>query len=452
MRELLQTQSAWFRSGATREIDNRVDALKRLRAALERHESELLRALGADLGKTPEESYLTELGPVYTEIRCMLHSVRRWSRTSVRPLFGPLSFARSLLSRDPYGVVLVVAGWTRPLLLCLIPLVDAIAAGNCVTVCPSLRVPRTARAIDIVLRESFRSDHAAITQGGRDAFAELVSYSFDKVFFSGTPEDGRRILRAAAETLTPVTLELDGKNPAVVMADADIRLAARRIVYAKMLNAGQTCDAPDYVLAAKSVETQLLSALRAEIVEQFGRRPLESRDLPRVASEDHFERLTGLLQGQNVFCGGGWNASALKLEPTIVSRPKMDSPLMAEPIYGPILSVLPYGAMQEAVQMMRTLPAPYALYCFTTDIRAGRRLMRDLPFGVGCLNDCGMQALSPALPSGGVGESGMGSYRGREGFLCFSRPKGIYLASNLDAELRYAPRRGNLSALRRALR
>lgn len=452
MKEKFDAQLAWFHSGATRDLDNRINSLKRLREALRRHESELLRALREDLGKTPEESYLTEIAVVYAEIDAMFAGVKRWARKRERFLWREKLFARGVIYRDPYGVTLNVAAWMEPVRLCLVPLVDAVAAGNCVMLSPSPRAPRTAAAVNMVLRESFRSDHVTMTEGGAEAVEQLTALPFDKLFFSGTAEDGRAVLRQAAETLTPAALELTGKNPVVVMADADVAKAARRIVFAKTLAAGQSCFAPDYVLVARPAETALLTALRAEIVEQFGARPMQSYDYPRVASEAHFDRLIEMIEGQNVFCGGGWDEKALKIEPTVISRPALDSALMAEPVFGPLLPVIPYGSSQEAVKIMRRTSAPHALYCFSEDIAAARRLMRDMRFGGGCINDCGMQASSAKLPFGGVGESGMGSYRGRAGFECFTRPKSVYIAAQSDPQLRYAPREGSLNEMHRWFR
>ena len=449
MKEKFENQLAWFRSGATRELDNRINSLKRLREALRRHESELLRALRNDLGKTPEESYMTELAPVYAEIACMTRNLARWSRHRERPAWGEGLFGRRVAFREPYGVVLNIAAWMEPLRLSLVPLVDAVAAGNCVMLSPSPRALRTASAVNMVLRESFRTDHVTMTEAGAEPVERLLALPFGKIFFSGTAEDARTVLHGAAETLTPCALELTGKNPVIVMADADIARAARSIVCAKGLAAGQSSWAPDFVLVARAAETDLLTALRAEIVSQFGAHPMDSYDFPRVASPEHFERLTGMIAGENVFCGGGWNRDTLKIEPTVVSRPQPDSPLMREPVFGPVLPVLSYGAIQEAVQLMRQLPAPRALYCFSDDEGAARRLMRDMRFGSGRINDCGTRAASPQVPSGGVGESGMGDCCGRAGFECFTRQKGVYIAPKMERPPCCAPRQGTLNEMHR---
>ncbi len=449
MKEIFEKQLAWFRSGATREMDNRINSLKRLREALRRHESELLRALRNDLGKTPEEAYMTELAPVYAELGCMIRNLARWSRPQERPVWRERMFGHGVVYREPYGVVLNIAAWMEPIRLSLVPLIDAVAAGNCVMVSPSPRALRTAGAVNMVLRESFRTDHVIMTEAGAEPVERLLALPFGKIFFSGTAEDARAVLHGAAETLTPCALELPGKNPVVVMADADIGRAARSIVCAKALSAGQSCWAPDYVLVARTAETDLLTALRAEIVSQFGTHPMDSYDFPRVASQAHFDRLTGMIAGENVFCGGGWNRDTLKIEPTVISRPNVDSPLLREPVFGPVLPVVSYGTIQEAVQVMRQTPVPRAMFCFSEDVRAARRLMRDMRFGGGRVNDCGFQAATPRLPFGGEGDSGMGSYGGRAGFECFTRPKSVYIAPKAESRSRYAPRQGTLNEMHR---
>ncbi len=453
MRETVRRLAAYYESGQTRSPAARIEALKKLQNALRRHEAALLRALEQDLGKSAEEAYMTEIGFVYAELRHAIHHLRGWSH----PRFALASVAqmpaRGRVLRDPYGVALILAPWNYPLQLSLAPLIAAVAAGNCAVLRPSSQAPKTAEAMAAVLRESFRPEHVTLSLGDSRAASALLALPFDKIFFTGSPAVGREVMRAASERLIPVTLELGGKSPVIVAADADIPLAARRIVFGKFLNAGQTCVAPDYVLVAKSIENALLTSLCAEIARQYGASPLESPDLPTIVSSRHFDRLTGLMEGGRLICGGQTDARLRKIAPTVLTGVSPDAPVMQEEIFGPILPVLTFRTMEDALTMVRARPAPLALYLFTQDKDAARRVMRDLPFGGGCVNDCVVHLASARLPFGGVGQSGMGSYHGRAGFDCFSREKSVLIASErFDVPVRYAPRKGKLGLLRRIMK
>lgn len=296
----------------------RLDALAKLHEVLKRHEGELLRALAEDLGKSPEEAYMTEMGVVYDELRFARRRLRAWSL----PRFALPSVGQfpgyGLVRRDPYGLVLILSPWNYPLQLCLAPLIAAVAAGNCVVARPSSQAPRTAQALAAVVSEAFAPDHVSVALGDAAQAETLVRLPFDKIFFTGSPAVGRRVMAAASENLTPVTLELGGKSPAIVAADADVALAARRIVFGKTLNAGQTCVAPDYVLVARGVENALLDALRGQIRAQFGPEPLQSPDLARIVNRRHFERLSALLSEGRLICGGQTDPARLKIAPTVL--------------------------------------------------------------------------------------------------------------------------------------
>lgn len=453
MEDLFARQRARYLSGATRPVRARLDALAKLHEVLKRHEGELLRALAEDLGKSPEEAYMTEMGVVYDELRFARRRLRAWSL----PRFALPSVGQfpgyGLVRRDPYGLVLILSPWNYPLQLCLAPLIAAVAAGNCVVARPSSQAPRTAQALAAVVSEAFAPDHVSVALGDAAQAETLVRLPFDKIFFTGSPAVGRRVMAAASENLTPVTLELGGKSPAIVAADADVALAARRIVFGKTLNAGQTCVAPDYVLVARGVENALLDALRGQIRAQFGPEPLQSPDLARIVNRRHFERLSALLSEGRLICGGQTDPARLKIAPTVLFGVPPDGAAMSEEIFGPILPVLPFSSMQEALAFVRAKPAPLALYLFTRDRDAARHIMADLAYGGGCVNDCVLHLANPRLPFGGVGQSGMGAYHGKAGFDCFTRPKSVYAASaRLDLPVRYAPRGGRLALLRRLMR
>lgn len=453
MMELLEAQRAHFQRGATRPVAARIESLKKLQNAIRRYESELLRALGQDLGKTPEEGYMTELGIVYSELKDALRHVRRWSRTRTRLPSAAQMPGHGRVLRDPYGVVLILAPWNYPVQLTLVPLIAAIAAGNCAVLRPSSSAPKTAQVLAAVVRDSFLPEHVSIALGDTGTARALTALPFDKIFFTGSPSVGREVMRAAAQNLVPVTLELGGKSPAIIAADADIKLAARRIVFGKFVNAGQTCVAPDYVLVAKSVENTLLAALVSEIKRQYGDEPVMSPDLPRIVNDRHFDRLSALLEGGRLICGGQTHGRQRKIAPTVLTGVGEDDPVMQEEIFGPILPVLPFRTMEDALAFVRARPAPLAFYLFTEDKDAARHVMRDMVFGGGCVNDCVLHLANARLPFGGVGQSGMGAYHGRAGFDCFSREKSILVSSTrFDIPLRYAPRKGRLQAFRRLMR
>ena len=453
MMETLHAQRAHYLSGATRDPLFRIEALRKLQISLRRHEAALLAALKADLGKSPEEAYMTELGVIYGELRHAIRRLRAWSRPRyVPPSIGQFPGYGRIL-RDPYGVVLILSPWNYPAQLSLVPLISAVAAGNCAILRPSSLAPKTAAVLDAVLRESFTPTHAALILGDRDTARRLTALPFDKIFFTGSPAAAREVMAAASRNLVPVTLELGGKSPVIVAADADIRLASRRVIWGKCLNAGQTCVAPDYVLVQKSMENALLEALRQEIHAQFGQDPVSSPDLPSIINRGHYERLEGLLQGGRLICGGQSDPLRLKIAPTVLAGIGEGDPVMQEEIFGPILPVLPFLTMEDAIKSVRSRPAPLALYLFTSDRDAARRVTRDLAFGGGCVNDCVMQMASHRLPFGGVGESGMGAYHGRAGFACFTREKSVFVGSgSVDIPLRYAPRKGRLGVFKKVLR
>jgi len=453
MKELLDAQRAYYQSGVTRKNAFRITALQKLQISIRRHESALLCALEADLGKSAEEAYMMELSMVYDELKYALRHLRRLSLPRfVWPSTGQFPGHGRVL-RDPYGMVLILSPWNYPVQLTLSPLIAAVAAGNCVIAHPSSRAPKTAAVLDTILRQCFPAHHVCMALGDTDVARTLTSLPFDKIFFTGSPAVGREVMAAASKNLVPVTLELGGKSPAIVAADADLRLAARRILWGKTVNAGQTCIAPDYVLVQKSVENALLEALREELHRQFGHDPLTSPDLPAIISDRHFKRLCGLMDKGRLICGGQTDARLRKIAPTVLAGVSDTDPIMCEEIFGPILPVLPFLTMEEAIKRVRARPTPLAFYFFTSDKDSSRRVMRDMAFGGGCVNDCVLHAANHRMPFGGVGESGMGAYHGRAGFSCFSREKSVLFASTrIDIPVRYAPRKGSLSLLKRIMK
>lgn len=453
MEKTLDKQREYYQSGRTRHPKERMIALRKLQISLGRHENDLLRALTGDLGKSAAEGMMTELGIVYGELKDALRHLGRWSKQRVRlPSIAQIpGYGRVL--RDPYGVVLILSPWNYPAQLSLVPLIAAVAAGNCAVLRPSSSAPETAAMLRTIIQESFPEEYVKVVTGESAVARELTGLKFDKIFFTGSPAVGREVMAAASRHLTPVTLELGGKSPVVVASDADIPLAARRIVWGKMLNAGQTCVAPDYVLVAKPVENALLSSMEKEIKRQYGEKPLESPDLSTIINRRHFDRLCGYLSSGRLICGGQADTMALKIAPTVLAGVPDTDPVMQEEIFGPILPVLPFGTMEEALSFIRSRPAPLALYLFTAEKEAAKRVMRDMAYGGGCVNDCVLQLSSVRMPFGGVGESGMGTYHGKAGFDCFSREKSVLIASTrFDVPLRYAPRAEKLGLFRRLMK
>lgn len=433
---LVGAQRAYFQSGATRPLSARRQALLALRRAVALHQDDIARALFLDLGKSKSEAYLTETGLVLQELSFLLRrlpSLAAPKRVKTPPALFP---ATSRVMRVPFGVTLILSPWNYPVLLTLQPLASALAAGNTAILKPSAYAPATSALLARLAEQAFDSRLVAVVQGGREQNAALLEQAYDMIFFTGGETVGRLVLEKAAQHLTPTVLELGGKSPVYVDESADLPLAARRIVFGKLLCAGQTCVAPDYVLAHRSIKAHLMTLLEREFERQTGGRPFPA-GYPHIVNDRHARRLAGLLEGQTVVYGGLWEG--LRLSPTLVDEPDPVSPLMQEEIFGPVLPVLSCEGEREALDFLSSRPAPLAFYLFSRNNGQIARMTAALPFGGGCVNDTVMHLVSPSLPFGGVGASGMGSYHGAAGFEAFSRPQSLVLGSRLDLPLRYQP-------------
>ena len=450
--KLLKSQRDFFATGATRDIDYRLGALGLLADALERREGMLIDALGRDLGKSPMESYMTELGILRGEVALLRKNLRRWARPRRVP--APLAQfpAAGRVHPQPYGQVLVMAPWNYPVQLSLVPLAGALAAGNTVVLKPSEDAPHTAAAREQLLGEVFRPEYIAVVQGGRKTGEALLEERFDYIFFTGGPAVGRAVMEAAARHLTPVTLELGGKSPCILDETADLPLAARRIAFGKFLNSGQTCVAPDYLLVPEGKQEVFSKLLRRAVLDFFGPAPLDSPDLPCIIHRRRLDRLAQLLEGQKILWGGGVKTDPPRMEPTLVDSPDPGSPLMEEEIFGPVLPVLPYRTLEEAIAFVNAREKPLALYLFSRDRRAWRRVLAGTSSGGACINDTVVHLSAPALPFGGVGQSGMGAYHGRASFDTFTHYRGV-LRRGLrpDLPIRYPPYNDKKLALIRRL-
>ena len=439
---VVQTQREWFRSGATLDTAYRLRALTRLEACIRRRQQEIETALRQDLGKSGFESYMCETGLVLSELRWMRKRLKALAKPKRVPT--PLAHfpACSRVEPSPYGAVLIMSPWNYPFLLTLDPLIDAIAAGNTAVVKPSAYAPHTSALLSRLLAECFPPEYVTVVTGGRRENACLLEERFDLIFFTGSQSVGREVMTRAAEHLTPVILELGGKSPCIVEKSADLKLTARRIVFGKFLNCGQTCVAPDYILCDASVRVPLLECLKAEIRRQFGKEPLKNPHYGKIVNEKHFDRLMGLLDMDKVVCGGESSRSEWRIAPTVLDGVAWGDAVMKEEIFGPILPVLTYEDLDQALESIRTRPAPLALYFFTQDRALARRFMARCRFGGGCINDVIVHLATSEMGFGGIGASGMGAYHGAEGFRAFSHYKSVVERGTwLDPPVRYQPYR-----------
>ena len=449
---LSDTQRAFFRTGATREIAFRKAQLEKLRAALVAREAAILAALKEDLGRPAEEAYTSEIGIVLAEIDAARKSVAAWAkprRVRTPPALFP---ATSRVEAQPYGSALIIAPWNYPLQLALAPLVAAIAAGNCAVVKPSQAALRTSRVVAALIGETFDPQYVAAVEGGIAETQALLAERFDYIFFTGAAHVGRAVMAAAAKHLTPVTLELGGKSPCIVARDADLATAARRIAWGKFVNAGQTCIAPDFVLAHRAIRPALVARLAAELRAFYGKDPKASPDYGRIVDERHFDRLAALLRDGRIATGGQSDRARRYIAPTILEGVGWDAPIMQEEIFGPILPVLEFDDLDAEIARLQALPAPLAVYCFTSSRETERKVLGRLPSGGACVNDVFGQFLNLRLPFGGIGESGMGTYHGKAGFDTFSHLRAVVRRGNwADPGVRYPPYKTPLAVLRRII-
>lgn len=440
---ILDSQRAFFRSGKTLSVSFRIEMLKKLHAAVKAHEQEINEALTKDLGKSAFEGFMCETGLALTEISYMIRHVRRFVRR--HSVYTPIAqFAStSFVKPSPYGNTLIMSPWNYPFLLTIDPLADAIAAGNTAIVKPSAYSHHTSGLLAKLLGDIFPREYVAVITGGRKENASLLEKKFDFVFFTGSTNVGKEVLRHTAEHLTPAVLELGGKSPCIVDSSAKIPLAARRIAFGKFLNCGQTCVAPDYILCEKSIKNQLITQLRGQIIAQYGERPLENPDYGRIINEKHFDRICTLIDPGKVALGGQTDRAGLRIAPTLLDGVCWEDAVMQEEIFGPVLPVLPvltYDRLEDVVELLGGKPRPLALYFFGEDRARANMILQRCQFGGGCINDCVIHLATSEMGFGGVGESGMGAYHGKTGFDTFSHKKSIVDKKTwMDLPMRYQP-------------
>ncbi len=437
---LLEKQRKYYKTGATIPVKFRVEQLKKLYSAVKKYQTEVNDALTADLGKSRFEGFMCESGLVLSEISYMIRHTRRFAKR--KTVATPITnfAARCFRQPVPYGNTLIMSPWNYPFLLTIDPLADAIAAGNTAIVKPSAYSPATSRIIEKIVKECFAPEYVAVVTGGRAENTALLEQKFDFVFFTGSQAVGKEVLRHTAEHLTPAVLELGGKSPCIVDKSANIKLAARRIVFGKYLNCGQTCVAPDYILCESSIKAEFIVEVIKQIKKQYGDNPLENKGYGKIINERHFERLSALIDKNKVVIGGETNSKTNKIAPTVMDNVTESDAVMGEEIFGPIMPVLEFDDFDELIDELKDKDKPLALYLFSNNKKHINRVTKELSYGGGCINDVVVHLATSEMGFGGVGESGMGSYHGKDGFEAFSHYKSVMDKKTwLDLPMRYQP-------------
>lgn len=438
--ELVRLQRQFYNKHQSHDVSYRKEALKKLRRMIIQMEPEIHAALKQDLNKSQMESYMSETGMVLSEITYQLRHLDSWVKP--KKVRTPIAqfYSKSYKIAQPYGVVLVMAPWNYPFQLSLEPAIGAIAAGNTVIIKPSAYASATSKVIAKLIRSCFHEQYVAVVEGGRRENTMLLEQRFDYIFFTGGVNVGKQVMEKASRYVTPVSLELGGKSPCIIDETANLKIAARRIAFGKLLNAGQTCVAPDYVYVHKSVKNDFLAYIQHTIYEFFKGEPLKNENYPKIINEKHFQRLLNLMNEGDICIGGSYNAKTLQIEPTVIEHITPQSNIMQEEIFGPLLPVLIYEDINEVIQYINEQEHPLALYLFTKRKQIETRVLNECSFGGGCVNDTIIHLATSSMGFGGVGQSGMGSYHGYESFKTFSHFKSIVKkATWIDLPMRYHP-------------
>lgn len=440
LEKIINEQKIFFRTGLTNTEDFRKKALITLKNSIDKYKEEIIYALKMDLNKSSTESYISEIASAFAEIDFSLKNLSDWMKDTREITNMEAMPAKSFTRYEPLGVTLVISPWNYPFLLAINPIVNAISSGNTVILKTSKKSSYTSKIIKKLLDESFDRAFIYCVDNEKVSHDELLSYKYDHIFFTGSQKVGKIIMKKASENLTKVTLELGGKSPCIVDESANLKFAAKRIIWGKLLNSGQTCVAPDYLLVHKDVKKELLRLMKQTILEFYGDRALENPDYPRIIEKNSFERLINLMEGQNIYTGGLYNSKTLKIEPTIIDDVDFSNKIMQEEIFGPILPVIEYDDIFKVIEKLKFMDKPLSMYIFSEDKEHIDRLTYDLSSGGVCINDTIMHLTNPNLEFGGVGESGMGGYHGKFGFMNFSNRKSIMIRSNnIDIKIKYPP-------------
>ena len=438
--KIVERQRKFFSTDRTKELRFRLEALNRLEMSIKEHEEDINAALKKDLNKSAFESYMTEVGMTLAELSYVKKNLPFWNMKNWK--LSPLAqfHADSFTVSEPYGVVLVMSPWNYPFMLCMEPLIGAIAAGNCCVLKPSAYAPTVSKVVSDVIRDAFPGKYVAVVEGGRKENTELLEQRFDYIFFTGGVTVGKMVMEKASRNLTPVTLELGGKSPCIVTRDAKLSLAAKRLVFGKFLNSGQTCVAPDYLLIDERVKEEFLAYVVYWIEKMLGKEPLDNPDYSKMINEKHYQRVLNLIKGEKICCGGYGNQDTLQITPTVLEDVSWDAPVMQEEIFGPVLPVLTFKTLDEAIEKVKEREKPLALYLFTQRKDVEEKVLRTLSFGGGCINDTIIHLATSRMGFGGVGNSGMGSYHGKKSYETFSHEKSIVKKHTwIDLPIRYMP-------------
>ncbi|MEG1556457.1 MAG: aldehyde dehydrogenase [Bacteroidales bacterium] len=446
----LEKMRNFFKSNETKDVHYRIKVLKRLLVSIEKYEVDIIDALAEDLSKSNFESYGTEIAIVVNEIKYQLKHLARWSKPERKGT--PIAFfpSKSLILKEPYGIVLVIAPWNYPFQLLINPLVAAVAAGNCVFLKTSPNAPAIAKIMDTIISETFPIEHVSIIHGNREVNQALLTERFDYIFFTGSTFLGKIVMEAAAKYLTPVTLELGGKSPCIIDHDADIKIAARRIVWGKTINCGQTCIAPDYLLVHNQVKEDFIYEMKQAIKEMYGNNTQESPDYSRIISAVAMKRLVNYLKSGTIVLGGKFDMDDNYIEPTVIENIEEDAPILHEEIFGPIFPLIEFGHLDEVIQYVKTREKPLALYYFSKDKVKIKKILHETSSGGSCVNDVLIHIANHKIPFGGVGNSGMGQYHGKYGFDTFTHLKSVVISSfKIDIKIKYPPYERKLEKYRK---
>lgn len=437
---MLEKQRKYYRSGATLPVKFRIQNLIKLYKCISKYKDDINKALKADLGKCDFDGFVCETGLVLMEINYMIRHT--FSYAKKHRIYTPIGqcIGSGFKKASPYGNVLIMSPWNYPFLLTMEPICDAISAGNTIIVKPSAYSPATSEIIKKIITECFPEEYVAVVTGGREENKELLNQKFDMIFFTGSQSVGKEILRKAAENITPVVLELGGKSPCIVDSTAKVKLAAKRIVYGKFLNCGQTCVVPDYIVCHESIKDQFIEEVKKQITKQYSENALENPEYGKIVNEKHFDRICELIDDDKVVFGGQRDKSTLKIAPTVMDNVSWDDRVMQEEIFGPIMPILTFKSYEELYDLFANMPKPLGFYIFSEDKRRVKETIERCSFGGGCVNDTIMQIAINSFGFGGVGESGMGSYHGKAGFNAFSHEKSIHKKVTwFDFPVRYGP-------------
>jgi aldehyde dehydrogenase (NAD+) len=449
---LLKRQKDYFYTGKTRAYQSRIDALKTLKKAIKKYENRIMEALGTDLGKSAFEAYATEVGFTLNSINHTISNLKNWMKDEKVSLPIHQVGSKAYSIHEPYGVVLIIAPFNYPFQLLIEPLIGAIAAGNTAIIKPSEYTEETTQVMKDMFEEFFDERFIKLVEGEREEVSELIHMPFDYIFFTGSVPVGKVVMKAASENLVPITLELGGKSPAIVHHDANLETTAKRIIWGKMLNAGQTCIAPDYILVHESVRDELQELMIKVLHEFFSENPKLSPDYGRIVNEKHFDRLVSLINQEKVITGGYYDKEALFIAPTLMTDVQLTDEIMRDEIFGPILPILTYHKVDDAIKVIRTFDKPLALYIFSETEGIQKIFIENISFGGGCINDTISHVASVELPFGGVGSSGIGRYHGVHSFKTFSNQKSVLKkTTKFSLKMIFPPYKNNLKWIRKIL-